>query len=246
MNIAWALFTGCALLAWSVSLLRTPKGASGLEVFLPALWILRRFHGSHLAPWLQRRRERALFLSELRAVVDHLAAASAVGLHLRQALPREVDGIRSSVLRGVLVALEQARLLGEDVNARMEREGRRLLAARGEERYAGLLFVNLAVSERLGANTQALVRALRARLDVRITLLRKLRVDTAQVRFQGVVLCIAPFLVGAGYALVFPHRFAFFLESTLGHALLALILMLVLLGGGISWRCVARWTETLG
>ncbi|MCA2959181.1 MAG: hypothetical protein IOD12_02955 [Silvanigrellales bacterium] len=230
---------------WGMFAFRSRQKFFYIVLFLPLAWILLLGHTRVLGPWLKRRKERSLFLAELRMLIDHLSAATSVGLHLHQSFPRDAETYLSLTLRNTFAALERSRILGEDTNALMEKEGRLLLLGKGEERYAGLLFASLAVSERMGANTSKLLQALRVRLDARHALLRKVRIDTAQARFQGVVLCLAPFLLGGGYAFIFPRRFAFFLDTPIGNGLLAVILALTLLGGAVTWRLVSRWTETI-
>lgn len=243
--IATALVPAAVLFAWSFCALKYRLKWLPLTLLTPFGWFVHELYERFLKLWIRRRRERAVFLSELRSLLDTLGAATSVGLHVRQAIPREAVRFQSSALRGALEALECARLLGEDFNATLEREGRRLLSEAGEERYAGILFASLAVSERLGANTNNLLQALRARIDGRQALLRKIRIDTSQARFQGAVLCIAPFVLGGGYAFVFPKRFEFFLESSVGNGLLILIFALTLVCGAVTWRLVSRWTETI-
>ena len=245
MMAALAIGITVVLSIWGVFASQSRQKFFHIVMFFPLAWILLLGHTRVLGPWLKRRKERSLFLAELRMLLDHLSAATSVGLHLLQSFPRDGESYLSPVLRNTFAALERSRILGEDTNAIMEKEGRHLLSKNGEERYAGLLFTSLAVSERMGANTSKLLQALRDRLDARHALLRKIRIDTAQARFQGAVLCLAPFFMGGGYAFVFPRRFSFFLDTPIGNGLLVVILALTLLGGAVTWRLVSRWTETI-
>jgi Flp pilus assembly protein TadB len=241
-GFAWMLVFLCVQVTWIVVACRARFVA--LAVFLPGPWFLLRTGMSMRRLVLEQSRERAALRCELATLLEYLSASSASGLHLRQCLPREGSQFKSHRLRDALAAVEQARVLGFDVNASLQSQGLLLLARQGEERYLGQLFLSLALSERLGANTTRLLEALRTRLEERLALLRKVRIDTAQVRLQATVLCLAPFCFGTGYALVFPARFAFFLSSVTGGVLLAVAIGATSLGGFLTWRLVSRWTDS--
>ena len=236
------IWAGSILVVWAV--LATRLRLSAVAIVVPGPWICTWAFCHAKRVLLDGRRQRGALRNDLRVILDHLMAASAAGLHVRQALPRGSGEFESRLMIQTLAALDHARALGLDVNRALQCQGGRLSLQKDEGRYLGHLLVSLALCERMGVNTSRLLGALRTRLDERLALLRKLRVETAQVRFQALVLCVAPFAFGAGYAVIFPARFAYFLDSPVGHCLLCASIVSTTLGGFLTWRMAQRWGST--
>jgi Flp pilus assembly protein TadB len=190
-----------------------------------------------------RRREfteRAAVTFDLRKLLDDVEGGLAVGLHVRQAFPSDGRGYRSRIVASTLRALAESHE-SCDGAAALEAEAHRLLAAPQEDfRLLGAFLSSLALCEKVGANTGNLLRAMRGRLEEREALRRRMRADTAQIRFQAWVLCCAPSAFGIGHALVFPSRSAFFVSSGLGLICLTVVMVGNLAGAGWAWLLCQR------
>lgn len=189
--------------------------------------------------WFAPRRERVRLHTDLRRLIDHLQASLAAGLHLRQSLERlELEPYTSDALGQSLVRLRNGLASAQSFRELLRSESEALTAAPGDARLAGALFASLSACERLGANTRTLLAAASASLEERLSLLRKLRADTAQARFQALLLCSSPVAAAMVYAVFLPKRFEFFTHSWVGGGIFSISLLLTAIGALIAWRLV--------
>lgn len=227
LQLGWLCFVARRLRSGTVA---------GWETFAP-YWLVRNAWNEILRPAWEHYHERKAFAPALGELLDHVQSSLSVGIPLRRTL-EEAASLRgrSARMRENLLRLRTRLDVGEGVPVALRAEGERLLAVGGEERLLGLLFTNLALCERLGANTAQVVGSVRARLGERAALLRRLRADTAQVRFQGAVLCCAPSVFALGFAVLSPERFDFFLGSSIGVVTLGVVAALNVTGGLVTFR----------
>lgn len=237
MMLPLALFLALQAGWLSMVALRMRSGNVALREAFAPLWLAEQAWKRGVLPSLESYRERRVFAPALGELLDHVQSSLSVGLPLRRTL-EDTATLRgpSLRLRADLQRLRSRLEVGEGVPSALRAEGERLLAAGGEQRLLGLLFTNLALCERLGSNTAQVVGSVRARLGERASLLRKLRADTAQVRFQGAVLCAAPAAFALGYAILSPARFSFFLDSPAGVLVLAIVAALNAIGAFVTFR----------
>jgi tight adherence protein B len=96
--------------------------------------------------------------------------------------------------------------------------------------YLCLLFLSLRAGISCGENIGSILEKVKTKTQDRLELNRKLKLITAQMRLQSLVILLAPMGLGIIIQLISPNYLHFFFTSKCGHFLFAIMIILNLLG----------------
>jgi tight adherence protein B len=102
--------------------------------------------------------------------------------------------------------------------------------AKKSRQYLCLLYLSLRLGSATGENLTHILEKMKHKTQDRLGLERKLRMTTAQMRLQALVITLAPSCLGGVVYLLSPDSILFFFQTFVGNALLILMIILNSLG----------------
>lgn len=106
-----------------------------------------------------------------------------------------------------------------------------LAKERKTRQYLSILYLSLRLGCSTGENLTQILEKVKDKTNDRLHLDRKLKMTTAQMRLQSMVIILAPIVLALIIYLIFPDYILFFFQTGIGNMLLCLMIALNLLGG---------------
>ncbi len=98
-----------------------------------------------------------------------------------------------------------------------------------QRKFLSFLFISMAVSYQSGAGAVFILERVKEKVNDQINLRRKLKLSTAQMRMQALVILVAPLLIAVIIAFITPNNLTFFIETVVGNFLLFFMILFYLL-----------------
>ncbi len=105
-----------------------------------------------------------------------------------------------------------------------------LVKEKKSRQYLCLLYLSLRIGCASGENIIQIIDKVKNKTQDRLSLERKLKITTAQMRLQSIVIILSPFFLAFIVYLISPEYILFFFNEIIGRALLTVMIVLNVLG----------------
>lgn len=184
----------------------------------------------HLVSKVSEYREEKKIFSELPLLIDNLRSCLKAGLCLDDALifalrKRNWCQLISSTLTKIVLLRKAGTTMSESLT-RVKAE----LDTSFSGRFLGMLLVSVLIGFETGGDLVQLLEKAQEKIQTSLDLRRKIKVFTAQMRMQSMVIALAPVGIAVLLLLLDPERILFFVRSLFGISLLVLMSIFYFVG----------------
>lgn len=175
-------------------------------------------------------REEKKITNEIPNLIDFLKSYLYAGLLPIQAISHALRQKKwCHTIRSTLGVVLNSNMQGKSLNACLTQG---ILKTQGKEsrKYLHLLLSSLRLGCDTGANLIQILEKVQSKTEEKIQLERKIKVATAQIRLQALIIILAPFFLAFILYFLSPAYILFFIETQFGNFLLLIMIILNIIG----------------
>jgi tight adherence protein B len=166
-------------------------------------------------------------------LIENLRSCLKAGINIGPAIELLASNpLWSPLLRNPLCKASQCRATGMSLKDSLT-TAQKTVGSTGGERYVRQLFSSIILGQASGGDLLGLIKKVQEKSVTAIQLQRRANVLTAQMRFQSLVITLAPLAIGVTIYLFDPNRILFFFKDSRGQFLLVLMITFNIVGAKI-------------
>lgn len=209
--------------------------------FLCLIWFLK-YSLSWLTTMAQRQRQERLVTKELPVLIDFLRSYLMAGLLLPQALSHSLRVKKwCHPICQSLQEIQKSYAYGERFQKSVGHQTG-FSGARPSRRFLHQLYLSLTNCPHSGDQVLVVLEKIKHKAQESLSLEKKLRTATAQIRLQSSIIFCAPLALAGILYLISSNSILFFFTEPIGHVLLFMMVILNL-AGGLVLRRLTRFFE---
>jgi Flp pilus assembly protein TadB len=218
-----------------------PNSQLLLCAFFPGYYLISEILLKFVKKVISEKREAIAFREDFAQFIDDLSAGTSAGRQLVQALTGiDTERLRSKIVISALCQVKGSLQAGKGFQFALLQELEENHEPKQLYGEIQLLFKTLSACHCLGASISKLLSALREQEMETSRLKRKVLRETAQVRFQGLVLCLSPLCLVTLYCVFSSEKFAFFFGTWAGRGVLGIVLCLTAMGAYVANKILGK------
>lgn len=222
------LYIICVACIWGLTAAEKPK-LRALHSLVPFIFVANIVVRESLKVTLEILlflKERKRFENELPQFIDSVRSCLKAGLCLDNALQYTLTQPKwGNVLTARMSSIVAERAAGRSMEECLW-AARQQVADDPFGRYMNVFLTSLHIGYLSGGDLVKLLEKCQRKVLTALDLKRKIRVVTAQMRFQSIVVALAPFALGVILYIFDPPRVTFFFSDNFGRFLLLLVIVL--------------------